>query len=97
MLRTLGVEDVGPVERLELALGERLNVLTGDDGLGKSFVLDVAFWALTANWAIQTALERRSPNTTLSGQNGPSTAGRRPLRDPDPAKAHQRRASLPVR
>lgn len=59
MLRTLRIQDVGPVDRLDLALGERLNVLTGDNGLGKSFVLDVAFWALTANWVERPVLPRR--------------------------------------
>lgn len=28
----------------------RLNLLTGDNGLGKSFLLDVAWWALTRKW-----------------------------------------------
>lgn len=31
-------------------LGSRLNLLTGDNGLGKSFLLDVAWWALTRRW-----------------------------------------------
>jgi hypothetical protein len=30
--------------------GERLNVVTGDNGLGKSFLLDVCFWSLTGTW-----------------------------------------------
>ncbi|MCC6555490.1 MAG: AAA family ATPase [Polyangiaceae bacterium] len=50
MLRSLRLKDVGPAARLELELGERLNVLTGDNGLGKSFMLDVAWWALTRTW-----------------------------------------------
>jgi len=50
MLRSLHMKDTGPAERFDLELGERLNVLTGDNGLGKSFVLDVAFWALTGSW-----------------------------------------------
>ncbi len=39
-------------------LGERLNVLTGDNGLGKSFVLDVAWWALTGTWVDRAVLPR---------------------------------------
>jgi AAA domain, putative AbiEii toxin, Type IV TA system len=50
MLRSLHLKDVGPAARFDLDLGERLNVLTGDNGLGKSFVLDVAWWALTGSW-----------------------------------------------
>jgi hypothetical protein len=44
------MRDVGPAARFDLELGERLNVLTGDNGLGKSFVLDVAWWVLTGTW-----------------------------------------------
>lgn len=50
MLRSLHMKNVGPAAQLDLTLGERLNVLTGDNGLGKSFVLDVAWWALTGTW-----------------------------------------------
>jgi len=30
---------------------KRLNVITGDNGLGKSFLLDLAWWAVTRTWA----------------------------------------------
>jgi len=33
-----------------LDLQRRLNLITGDNGLGKSFLLDVAWWALTRKW-----------------------------------------------
>jgi hypothetical protein len=70
MLRTLRVIDVGPTARLELLLGERLNVLTGDNGLGKSFVLDVAFWALTGSWADRPLLPLRGKEDSaeISGE-----------------------------
>jgi hypothetical protein len=35
---------------MEMELAPRLNLLTGDNGLGKSFLLDVAWWALTQKW-----------------------------------------------
>lgn len=35
---------------MEMELGTRLNLITGDNGLGKSFLLDVAWWALTRKW-----------------------------------------------
>jgi hypothetical protein len=47
MLRFLKLEGVGPAPVMELELSERLNVLTGDNGLGKSFILEIAWWALT--------------------------------------------------
>jgi hypothetical protein len=50
MLRSIRLHRVGPAPRLSATFGERLNVVTGDNGLGKSFLLDVCFWALTGTW-----------------------------------------------
>lgn len=50
MLKTLRLENIGPAREMELDLGSRLNLVTGDNGLGKSFLLDVAWWALTRSW-----------------------------------------------
>jgi hypothetical protein len=38
---------------MSLDFASRLNLLTGDNGLGKSFVLDIAWWILTGTWAGQ--------------------------------------------
>ncbi len=50
MLEHLELRDVGPSPEMRLDFTPRLNVLTGDNGLGKSFVLDIAWWALTRSW-----------------------------------------------
>lgn len=50
MLKRLQIENVGPSERLDLTFSKRVNIFTGDNGLGKSFILDVAWWALTRQW-----------------------------------------------
>lgn len=50
MLEYLHLNNVGPAPEMELELAERLNLFTGDNGLGKSFLLDVAWWALTRRW-----------------------------------------------
>jgi hypothetical protein len=50
MLRQLKLENVGPSPKLSMDFGSRLNLITGDNGLGKSFLLDVAWWALTRRW-----------------------------------------------
>jgi len=50
MLKSVQLKNVGPPRGMELELGERLNILTGDNGLGKSFLLDIAWWALTRKW-----------------------------------------------
>ncbi len=50
MLYKLKTQNIGPMPEMELDFGERLNILTGDNGLGKSFLLDIAWWALTFSW-----------------------------------------------
>ena len=50
MLRSLKLANVGPAPEMALELAPRFNLLTGDNGLGKSFLLDVAWWALTRRW-----------------------------------------------
>jgi hypothetical protein len=51
MLRSLEIRGVGPADEMTFEFGERLNLFTGDNGVGKSFVLDVVWWALTFCWA----------------------------------------------
>jgi len=53
MLHQLQLTNVGPAPSLELELGRRLNLITGDNGLGKSFLLDAAWYALTRRWPQQ--------------------------------------------
>lgn len=51
VLEYLKISGVGPARELIFEPAERLNLLAGDNGLGKSFILDCAWWALTGNWA----------------------------------------------
>jgi hypothetical protein len=46
MLKTLHLENVGPASRLDVEFADRLNVFTGDNGLGKTFLLDSAWYCL---------------------------------------------------
>jgi hypothetical protein len=50
MIEHLKMTNVGPAPEMELQFGSRLNLLTGDNGLGKSFLLDIVWWALTRRW-----------------------------------------------
>lgn len=50
MLDSIHLKNVGPAPEMKLELAPRLNLITGDNGLGKSFLLDVAWWALTRRW-----------------------------------------------
>ena len=61
MLESLKLENVGPAPQLEIDFRERLNFLAGDNGLGKTFLLDVAWWALTRTWAGLPAVPQLPP------------------------------------
>lgn len=50
MRKSIKVHGVGPVRDMSAWFGERLNAITGDNGLGKSFLLDLCFWCLTGTW-----------------------------------------------
>lgn len=50
MLYHLALDNVGPAPSMALDFAPGVNLLTGDNGLGKSFLLDVAWWALTRRW-----------------------------------------------
>lgn len=50
MLESLFLENVGPAPEMKMELAPRLNLITGDNGLGKSFLLDAMWWALTRKW-----------------------------------------------
>lgn len=50
-ITSLRLENVGPAREMELEFGQRLTIVTGDNGLGKSFLLDFAWWASTGGWA----------------------------------------------
>lgn len=51
---------VGPAPSLAIEYAPRVNVITGDNGLGKTFLLDAAWWALTRTWAGQELRPRRA-------------------------------------
>ncbi len=61
-LSALTIEGVGPAKKLHLHLAERINLFTGDNGLGKSFVLECAWWALSGNWTSFPAYPREDAN-----------------------------------
>ncbi len=50
LLRQLNLLNTGPAPEMNLELAPRLNLLTGDNRLGKSFLLDVAWYCLTRRW-----------------------------------------------
>ncbi|MBB4657931.1 AAA family ATPase [Parvularcula dongshanensis] len=49
-IETLSVMNAGPTSSMQLDYGSRLTMITGDNGLGKSFLLDLTWWAATGGW-----------------------------------------------
>jgi predicted ATPase len=50
-LTFLQMRGLGPASTLTLEPATRLTLITGDNGLGKTFLLECAWWALTGVWA----------------------------------------------
>jgi len=57
-LRFLELRGVGPCRLLNFNPAERLTIITGDNGLGKTFLLECAWWSLTGHWAENPAYPR---------------------------------------
>lgn len=54
MIHDLELTNVGINKgTVKLEFGERINIFTGDNGLGKSFLLDIIWWSLTRTWPNQ--------------------------------------------
>lgn len=67
ILTFLSIDGVGPVSPLVFEPARRLNIITGDNGLGKSFLLEVSWYALTGQWAEHEALPNLSPDRKQRG------------------------------
>jgi predicted ATPase len=68
MLEMLHLKNVGPAPEMKLEFAPRLNVITGDNGLGKSFILDCAWFALTEVWS-----QEINAQMTVGGMARPNT------------------------
>lgn len=75
MLEKIALKHVGPAPEMSAEFAPRLNLITGDNGLGKTFLLDIAWWALTRTWARNLVIPRRasSPGSSSGSKSGPKT------------------------
>lgn len=73
MLKYLKLDNVGPAASMELEFGERLNLITGDNGLGKSFLLDIAWWAMTRKWPAEINPKLTAGKKALPAADGPAS------------------------
>lgn len=71
-LQRLLLSEIGPADEFELDLASRLNVITGDNALGKTFLLECAWWALTNTWASKYPVypRRTAEEPTIAFQIG---------------------------
>ena len=74
---SMQLSNTGPATELALEYGSRLTIVTGDNGLGKSFLLDFTWWAATGAWPDRQPLPRDDQSGvpsvviyTLSGSSG---------------------------
>ena len=65
-LSKLELINVGPCDHIEMELSPRLNIITGDNGLGKSFLMDCAWWALTNTWTSNEARPKYAEGSRLA-------------------------------
>lgn len=50
ILERLTASGLPPFHAFDCEFRRRINLITGDNGLGKSLLLDLAFWQLTNTW-----------------------------------------------
>jgi hypothetical protein len=77
-LQRLELSGIGPSEDIEFMPGDRLTVITGDNGLGKTFLLEAAWWSLTGGWVDRPLLPRIDGNASASMTFQLATAGATP-------------------
>ena len=60
MLRHIRVTNIGPAGEIALKPGRRTTLLTGDNGLGRTLLLDSAWRTLTGRWPAEANPELRT-------------------------------------
>ena len=63
-LESLKLRAIGSAPAFSIDAAPRLNIITGDNGLGKTFFLDTAWWAFTGSWPDWPALPIESARRT---------------------------------
>ncbi len=71
LLELLHFKNVGPAPELRIEFSPRLNFLAGDNGLGKTFLLDAAWWVPTRRWARDPLMPHGPPTEpTITFRHG---------------------------
>jgi hypothetical protein len=76
MLKEMHLKRVGPAPQFDVEFADRLNIFTGDNGLGKTFLLDIIWCSLTGTWADHPAWPQLTEETPqISGSFNNQTNG----------------------
>lgn len=100
MLKYLKLNQVGLAPELHIDWAERINLIAGDNGLGKSFLLDLAWWALTRTWSSAVARpslssKKASIEYEVQGKKTPSRLISTYRRSDESWPLNQARPSMP--
>lgn len=86
ILNFLELASVGPSRKMSFDPSERLTIITGDNCLGKTFLLECAWWSLTGEWAERDRpvlprldARRSEPKITFEISTPGSTSKRTPI------------------
>lgn len=73
-IKILDIKGVGPAAQLRYEPAERLNLMTGDNSLGKTFLLDCLWWGVTNSWGDRVALPftKSDPAASITAILGPT-------------------------
>jgi hypothetical protein len=69
-LSYLETNNVGPADQLIMELNKRLNLITGDNGLGKTFLMECAWWSMTGTWSGLPAYPTKHDASIVYGLSG---------------------------
>lgn len=75
MLSRLELKNIGPANSLVQNFAPRINLLTGDNGLGKSLLLDAAWWVCARDWPDEPVLPRSFVTTAEPAEIGATIQG----------------------
>jgi hypothetical protein len=64
-LTQLEISGVGPVESIAFSPFQRMNLITGENGLGKSFLLECLWWVHSGHWSGRPAYPRQGATPSI--------------------------------
>lgn len=65
MIKYLKTLNTGPAWKIELEFSEKQNILVGDSNIGKSFLLNTIWWAMTHKWPLEVNSKLTSGRVAL--------------------------------